>query len=74
MGQFPRFCLCQQLFAFKESCMEKRLFNIFKTTNVTRSTKAILKTSYKVLEECPCLIFYMIFEENYFSGYILLTL
>ena len=63
----------QQLFAFKEFCMEKWLSNIFKTTNVTKLTKAVLKSSYKVSQESPCLIFRMIFEEKYFSGYILLT-
>ena len=30
--------------------MEKRLSNIFKTTNVTKLTKAILKGSYRVLQ------------------------
>ena len=30
--------------------MEKRLFNIFKITNVSKLTKAILKISYTVLE------------------------
>ena len=30
--------------------MEKRLSNIFKTTNVTKLTKAILKSSYRVLQ------------------------
>ena len=32
--RFLKFSLRQQLFAFKEFCMETRLFNIFKTTNV----------------------------------------
>ena len=50
MGQFSEFCLPQQLFAFKEFCMEKRLSNIFKTTNITKLTKAILKSSYGVLQ------------------------
>ena len=39
-----KFCLRQQLFAFKEFCVETRLSNIFKTTNVTNFTKAILKS------------------------------
>ena len=30
--------------------METRLSNIFKTTNVTESTKAILESSYRVLQ------------------------
>ena len=30
--------------------MEKRLLNIFKITNVSKLTKAILKISYTVLE------------------------
>ena len=42
--------LGQQLFTFKEFCMEKRLSSIFKTTNVTKSIKAILKSSYIVLQ------------------------
>ena len=33
------FCLRLQLCAFKEFCMETRLFNIFKTTNITNLTK-----------------------------------
>ena len=51
--------------------MEKRLFNIFKTTNATKVTKATLKASDRALQESPCLIFCMIFKEKYFSGYIL---
>ena len=30
--------------------METRLFNIFKTTNVTNSTKVIQESSYRVLQ------------------------
>ena len=41
VGQFSKFFLRQQLFAFKEFCMEKRFSNIFKTTNVTNLTKVI---------------------------------
>ena len=44
------FCLRQQLFAFKEFCIETRLSNILKTTNVMNFTKAILKSSYRVLQ------------------------
>ena len=39
----------QQLFAFNEFCMEKRLSDIFKSANVTKLTKAILKSSYRFL-------------------------
>ena len=53
--------------------MQKRLSNIFKTTNVTKLTKTILKSSYRILQESICLISCIIFEEKYFSGYILLT-
>ena len=53
-----------------------RLCNIFKTTNVmklnTKLNKVIIKSSYGVLQESPYLMSCMIFEENYFSGYILL--
>ena len=52
--------------------MEKRFFNILITINVTKLTKAILKSSYRVLQEAPCLVSCMIFEEKYFSNYILL--
>ena len=45
-----KFCLRQQLFAFKEFCIEMRLPNIIKTTDVTNFTKAILKSSYIVLK------------------------
>ena len=47
--QFSKFCLCQQLFAFKELCMETRLRNILKTTNATKFIKSVLESSYKVL-------------------------
>ena len=47
--------------------------NIFKTANVTKMSKAILKSSYKVLEESPHLISCMIFKEKHLSGYIILT-
>ena len=39
-----KFCLRQQLFAFKQFCIEKTLLNIFKTTNATKLTNAILKS------------------------------
>ena len=41
--------LRQQLFAFKMFCMEMRLLNIFKTTEVTKSSKAILESHDRVL-------------------------
>ena len=47
--QFSKFCLRQQLFAFKEFCIKTRLHNISKPTNVTNFTKTILESSYKVL-------------------------
>ena len=49
------------------------LLEIFKNKNVTKLTKVILKSSYRVLQESLCLISCMSFEEKYFSGYILLT-
>ena len=49
-GIFSKFCLRQQIFAFKEFCMETRFSNIFKTTNVTKLTKVILGSSYRVLQ------------------------
>ena len=42
--------LCLQLFAFKEFCMEVRLSNIFKITRVTKLTKAVLESFYRVLQ------------------------
>ena len=50
-GQFSRFSLRQQFCAFKEFCMETRLSNMFKTTNVTNLTKVIQQSSYRVLQE-----------------------
>ena len=38
------------LHAFKEFRMEIRLFNMFKTTNVTKLIKAILESSYRILK------------------------
>ena len=49
MGQFSKFCLRQQLFAFKEFRMKTRLHNISKTTKAISLTKAILQSSVKVL-------------------------
>ena len=46
--QFPKFCLCQQLFAFKRFCMGARLSNILKTTNATNLVKTVLESTYKV--------------------------
>ena len=48
--QCSKFCLRQQLFAFIEFCMEKRLSNIFKTTNATKLTKIIRKSFYRALQ------------------------
>ena len=49
MGHFPKFNLCQQLFAFKKYFMEMRLYNIFKSKNATKLTKPIIESHYKVL-------------------------
>ena len=46
-----------QLFEFKKFYMEKRLPNIFKTINVTKLNKAILK-SYKGRDSLPDLLHY----------------
>ena len=50
VGQFSKFCLRQQLCAFKEFCMETRLSNIFKTTNksYSRSFNKTLIEFYKL--------------------------
>ena len=48
VGQFLKFCLCQQLFA--RVLHGKKITNIFKLANVTKSTRAILKRSYGVLQ------------------------
>ena len=50
VGQFSKFCLRQQVYAFKEFWMETRLTNIFKTRNVSKLTKTILESSYRVLQ------------------------
>ena len=50
VGQFSKFCLRQQLFPFKEFCMDTRLSNIFKTTNVKKLAKVVLESSFKVLQ------------------------
>ena len=44
--QFSKFCLCQQLYAFKEFHMETRLLIISKTTNAKKFIKTILESSY----------------------------
>ena len=49
LGKFWKFCLRQQLFAFKKFCMETRLRNISETTNATDLTKDILESSCRVL-------------------------
>ena len=48
-SQFSKFRLRQYLFVFKEFCREMRLSNIFKTTSVTKLTKPILESCYRVL-------------------------
>ena len=48
-GKFSKFCLRQQLFAFKRFCMETRLLNISKTTNVIDFIKTILKSPCRFL-------------------------
>ena len=48
--RFENLLIFQQLFTYKVFCMEKRLPNIFKTTNVTKLTKAILKRTCRVLQ------------------------
>ena len=53
--------------------MEKRFSNTFETKYITKLTKTILKNSYRILQDFICLISCKIFEEKYFSGYILLT-
>ena len=50
VGQLWKFCLRQQLFVFKEFCMETRLSNIFKSTNVTNLAKVIQESPYRVLQ------------------------
>ena len=47
----------------KEFCMKKRLPNIFKTKNVMKLTKTILKSFYRILQESICLISCIIFEK-----------
>ena len=47
-GTVFEICLRQQLCAFKEFCMETRLSNIFKTTNVTNCTRSFNKTLAEV--------------------------
>ena len=50
VDQFSKFYLRQQLFAFKEFCIETRLSNIFKTTNVTNLAKVTQESPYRVLQ------------------------
>ena len=50
MDSFQNFDYISKLCAFKEFCVETRLSNIFKTTNVTNSTKVIQQSSYSVLQ------------------------
>ena len=49
VGKFSKFCLRQQLFAFKKFCVETRLRNVSKTKNAADLIKAILKSSFRVL-------------------------
>ena len=50
LDSFSKFRWRQQLFAAKQFCMEKRLSNILKTTNIMKLTKTILKSSCLVLQ------------------------
>ena len=49
VGQFSKFWLCQQLFAFKRFCMETILSNILKTAKVTKFIKIIVESTYKII-------------------------
>ena len=49
LDSFRNFWLRQQLFAFKEFRMKRRLHNISKTTNATNFIETILESSNKVL-------------------------
>ena len=49
-GRFSKFCLDQQLFAFTEFFKKTRLSNLFYTANVTKLTKVILESTYRVLQ------------------------
>ena len=53
LGQFSKFCLCQQLFAF---IMETRSSNISKSTKTTDFIETIPERSQKVLLETCNLI------------------
>ena len=63
----------EEQFHSKGYLLEMFRSHIFKTTNVTTLTKAIIKSPYRVLQESPCLISCIIFEEKCFSGYNLLS-
>ena len=53
LDSFLKFCLCQQLFAFKNFGMETSFRNISKNTNATDFIKTILESSHKgLLEIC----------------------
>ena len=49
VGKFSKFCLRQQLFAFKKFFIETRLRNVSKTKNAADLIKSILKSSSRVL-------------------------
>ena len=48
----------------KQFCMKERLPNIFKSKNVSKLTKTILKSSYRILQEFICPISCIILEKN----------
>ena len=50
LEQLSKCYLRQQLFAFKEFCMETRLSNIFKTTKVTNLAKVFQESPYRILQ------------------------
>ena len=51
----------------------KEIVQYLQNYKLTKLTKAILKSSYRVLQESICLISCIIVEEKDLSGYILLT-
>ena len=46
---FFKIFLCEQLHLFKKFCMERRLYNIFKSKNATKLAKPILESLYKFI-------------------------
>ena len=60
----PKILLTSAVICISKVLHGKKIVQNLQTINFTKLTKAILKSSYRVLQVSPCLTSCIIFEEN----------